>query len=286
MTILKLDETNLSTLWKSPYVLASLLALVLAAFSFSSAVDPTQAAFYWLGNVSFMLTFFAFWQRSLIKLRILAAISLVIGLVYNTYVHLNMPEGQNLWLVLFWMVVFLGVNIYRSWSAISASIERSLSAAQRPIQAVAFPESHSADWVALMGIATSTTYEKGATVIDLGDSTPALMILSVGTAEEQTPGDEPVGRSVGTMWGELTWAMGAECYNESPCRIVVTSQHATVLELPYEALSKLTDNNPRLRLAILDGIVRDQARKKTRPRLDYAVLNTEADFSEIKLMAA
>lgn len=289
MTTITRTAGSLFSPARSTLLLPLLLAAGLGAFSFSSSADSTQAIFYWLGHIAFMLAFYSFWQRSLFKLRVLAVASLLFGLVYNTYVHLHMPTGQSLWPVLMWMGIFLAVNVYRSLADLSYAVERNISAAQRPVQAAAFPEIHSADWLALMEVATSSTYEKGATVIEIGASTPSLMILSVGGAEEQNVGGEPVPRAIGTMWGELTWAMGPECYNESPCRVVVTSQHATVIELPYVALTKLTCENPRLRMAILDGIVRDQARKNSRLRLDFDVLtkdDSKADFSLITFIPA
>ena len=56
---------------------------------------PLERAIEIIGNGSFAATFISYAQSDIIRLRLIAIASLCMGLIYNTYVHLHMPEGQG-----------------------------------------------------------------------------------------------------------------------------------------------------------------------------------------------
>ena len=86
-----------------------------------------------LGNLSFALTAFSYAQKNVIKLRLIAILATTIGLVYNSIVHLRMPDGQNLWPVLFWLGVLWIQNIALVIWAIRNEMEMPLSPRQRSL---------------------------------------------------------------------------------------------------------------------------------------------------------
>lgn len=237
---------------------AGLTLLTLGATALSM---PTQDFFYLLGHLSFVITFLAYAQSNLIRLRLIAVCSLVVGLVYNTYVHINMPEGQNLWPVLLWMGVFLVQNIVNSVREVNRSLEISVPAHERLIQASAFPRMHSRDWMAMSAAAKKSVLPKGHVVLATGAATHQLQMLVMGTALEQRSDQVPLRRRMGALWGELTWVLGGEMFNSSPCDVLITSEDAEVWEWEYSVLDQLCKGNDRLAVALKDGFVRSASFK-------------------------
>lgn len=70
-------------------------AIALCA-GFALVVLPIDKSVELIGNASFAATFLSYAQSDIIRLRLIAIASLCMGLIYNTYVHLQMPEGQGI----------------------------------------------------------------------------------------------------------------------------------------------------------------------------------------------
>lgn len=237
-------------------VAAGLLILGAAALAL-----PRQEFFYLLGHLSFVITFLAYAQSDLIRLRLIAVASLIVGLIYNTYVHVNMPEGQNLWPVLLWMGVFLVQNIINSVREVNRSLEIPVPAHERLIHASAFPRMHSRDWASLSASAKVHAVTRGHVLLASGAPTNSLQMLVMGAAVEQRTDQESLRRRMGALWGELTWVLGEEMFNASPCEVKVTSDTAVVWEWEYSKLNELCKNNDRLAIALKDGFVRSASFK-------------------------
>lgn len=239
----------------------SIAGLTLLLLGAAAVTMPTQEFFYLLGHLSFVITFLAYAQSNLIRLRLIAVCSLVVGLIYNTYVHMNMPEGQNLWPVLLWMGVFLVQNVVNSVREVNRSLEIAVPAHERLIQASAFPRMHSRDWMAMSAAAKKSLLPKGHVVLATGAATHSLQMLVMGTALEQRSDQVPLRRRMGALWGELTWVLGEEMFNCSPCEVLVTSEDAEVWEWDYSVLDRLCKGNDRLSIALKDGFVRSASFK-------------------------
>ena len=234
--------------------LVGTLALVSGA---ALVVLPIDKSIELIGNASFAATFLSYAQSDIIRLRLIAIASLCMGLVYNTYVHLQMPEGQGIALVIFWLGVFLVQNVAKAVREVSQSIEASLDPELRQLLAASFPSMHSKDWLQLMQAAHRREAQKQEVLLDAGASTTTLMLLASGSAvETRIDGLPPLVRQPGTFWGELTWSLGRERYNKSPCAVTVTSETAHILEWSYDELDALTRDNPRMLAALRDGFLR------------------------------
>lgn len=239
----------------------SIVGIALLVLGATAVGMPTQDFFYLLGHLSFVITFLAYAQSNLIRLRLIAVCSLVVGLVYNTYVHMNMPDGQNLWPVLLWMGVFLVQNIVNSVREVNRSLEIAVPAHERLIQASAFPRMHSRDWMAMSAAAKKSLLPKGHVVLATGAATYSLQMLVMGTALEQRSDQVPLRRRMGALWGELTWVLGEEMFNSSPCEVLITSEDAEAWEWDYTVLDRLCKGNDRLSIALKDGFVRSASFK-------------------------
>lgn len=230
--------------------------LVSFALIYSWVTQTQQFFFAVLGHVSFLITFLSFAQTSIILLRIISVVALSVGLVYNTYVHVHMPPGQNIWPVLIWMGVFWIQNIIMTIRSIINGHEVALNPNDRMLAVKTFPKIHSRDWLALRKLATVAAFSKGQMILQVGDATTKLMILSAGRVDEERSDIPVTHRGEGTIFGEITLVMGADQYNASPCRVVVTSETAQILCWDYALLENLAVQNPRLWAAMLDGFMR------------------------------
>ena len=130
-----------------PQRFSALAALVTSVLIVTWLTQSTPVFFAVLGHVSFLITFLSFAQKSIVLLRIISVIALSVGLVYNTYVHNNMPPGQDLWPVLIWMGIFWLQNIGMTIQAIVNGQEVALEPMLRLLAVKTFPRMHSRDWL-------------------------------------------------------------------------------------------------------------------------------------------
>lgn len=229
---------------------ATALAVALVAL-------PLERAVQIVGNASFAATFLSFAQSDILKLRLLAIASLIMGLIYNTNIHLNMPQGQGIALVLFWLALFLTQNLYMAGRELAQSIEVPMAPDERLLASTAFPTMHSRDWQILASACTKRTLPFGASLLCAGGQTDSIMLLAYGQADEvRSDGLPTLERHAGTFWGELTWTLGKGAFNQSPCEVMVTSPSAEIWEWSYERLNRLTARNPRMLAALRDGFLR------------------------------
>ena len=206
-----------------------------------------------LGNVSFAITFLSYAQKHVVKLRLLAILATTVGLVYNTIVHIQMPDGMNLWPVLFWLSIFWVQNIYLVVIAIREEMEQSMRPKLRELMVSSFPEMHSRDWLKLLARAELIEVQPGEYILRRGEATEGLMIAASGKFLEERPGKStPCG--IGRLWGELTYVSGRDEYNASPCDVTAVTQ-ATYYRIPYGTLQAVASTD-RMRYAIYEGIVR------------------------------
>ena len=171
--------------------------------------------------------------------------------------HLQLPEGQGIALVIFWLSVFLMQNIFKALSEVSQSIEAPLDAGERQLMVAGFPTMHSKDWELLAKHAQKWSLSKGEVILNAGDETTTLLLLAAGKAMETRMDSIPsLVRQPGTFWGELTWTLGKGRFDKSPCSVVVTSESAQLWHWDYETLDELTRKNPRMLASLRDGFLR------------------------------
>jgi hypothetical protein len=234
-----------------------IVALTTAGVVIILSILPAEQSINIIGNASFAASFLSYAQSEIIKLRLIAIASLCMGLIYNTYTHLQMPEGQGIALVIFWLALFLIQNIYKALVEVSQSIEARVDAAERQLLVAGFPAMHSKDWQSLAKNAKRRNLAKGDAILKAGDSTTSLMLLASGHAcERRVDGLPSLVRRPGTFWGELTWSLGASRFDKSPCEVLITSETADLWEWDYATLDGLTQKNARLLAALRDGFLR------------------------------
>lgn len=213
-----------------------------------------------LGHISFALTFASYAQRDIIRLRLIAVASLVLGLAYNLWINAQMPGEDNIWLVIGWLSIFLVQNVYFLVTAIREGLETSLPHEMRELMVQSFPMMHSRDWQTLIAKATIKRYCKGAQILGKGEPTSALQLIVEGVAQE-TRCDQSRECGRGTLWGELTYVMGKDYFNASPVSIRASSANVTVYEWDYDKLKDLATKSLRLQAALQHGFVHSAGMK-------------------------
>lgn len=209
------------------------------------------------GHLAFGLSACAYSMKKIVWLRAFALASLSLSLYYN----LTLPSGV-LWLVVFWLCVFLAINVFRITSEIINSLEASVSPSMKRVLAAGFPEMHTRDWHRITKKATISRYAPGEILLDVGQQTSDFCLLIEGETAEWRPDGRKLIRSPGIFWGELTYMLGdAEFPAGSPCRITAGPRGATVMRITYPDLRALASESERLRAALAEGIVRSAGTK-------------------------
>lgn len=218
---------------------------------------------FWMpvaGHLSFALTFLSYAQTNIIRLRLVAVCSLSFGLAYNGWVNFNMPPDKDIWLVVGWLAVFFLQNLFLLLREVRDSLEVSLGSESRELLVATFPKMHSRDWALLTAKARVIQYHRSVPILKVGDSTTSLKLILTGVALE-TRNDNTRLCQRGTLWGEVTYVMGANYFNRSPVTISAHSDTLTVYEWSYELLDQLCKHNLRLSAALQHGFVHSAAVK-------------------------
>ena len=238
---------------------AVLAASVLGASSHGLPVMTTQQFFYLLGHLSFAATSLAYAQRSLARLRLIASLGLALGLLYNGYVHLHMPEGQNMFPSLFWLSVFLVQNISKSIREAMPAKHLALPANEEALRRATFPSMSAHDWAAFAALAEKSTLNAGESLLLAGEPLSSLQVLASGDVSERMSG-QAVRRTRGSLWGALPWAIGADAVSSAQRAVTATMSGTEVWSWPYAVLDQLAGQNASLANALKDGILRSACR--------------------------
>lgn len=204
------------------------------------------------GHAGFAISAIAYAMRKIVWLRAFALISLGLSLYYNLTL-----EGGVLWLVVFWLTVFIVINLVQITLDIIENIEAPVPPEMKRVLASAFPKMHSRDWIRFVKAGRVTDHRRGEMLLDIGDQTEELAILINGGTIESRQGSSSVTREAGIFWGELTFFLGQDEFRRgSPVRIEAGPLGATVLRVSYSKIQALAARNERFRAALAEGVVR------------------------------
>jgi hypothetical protein len=193
-----------------------------------------------VGHLSFGLTALSFLMRDILLLRLLAIVSGVLGLAYNYY----LPEGP-LWLVIFWLFVFLMINLVR---VVMLFLERrgvSFTDEERELYQTLFQSFAPVEFMKVMRLAKwqdSVEDELLAT-----ENTPLddLKLIFNGEVAVERQGQEIARAKDGTFIGEMSYIHGGDA-----TATVRTVRPTRYLSWPQDELRKLLKRNPTMDVAM------------------------------------
>jgi CRP-like cAMP-binding protein len=215
-----------------------------------------------IGHLSFVLSALSFLMSSILYLRLLAISSTIIGIGYNSLIAIGWPSGNpnaELWTVVFWLCVFLIINLVQSVRLLYQNTEIKLTEPERQLQSIAAPKMRSRDWKRIMDAAEVITLKHGDLLIARAAQTDKVYLLTSGTLVEVDSMGKIFTTTKGTWLGELSWALN-EQYGGSPS-MITASDTVLIRAWKYQDLAKLAQDLPT-HDALLDGFLRGVVRKR------------------------
>lgn len=215
---------------------------------------------YWalmaLGTLSFFLTGLSYAQRGMMRLRLLAVVALILGLAYNTWTHMLMPEGQNLWPSIIALSIFLVQNIWITARDLVREVEVELPPSLKEMMVKSFPGMHSRDWKDMLSLRRMITLKPGERLVGAGDLVESLYIVESGELTEKRQGHADVTRRRGDVWGEMSYVIDDPSYAAAPWDILAGDSPARVYAIPFASLRELERRSDRFAGSLRMGLCR------------------------------
>jgi hypothetical protein len=206
-----------------------------------------------IGHASFLITALSFYVRDMMVLRALAIVSGIIGLAYNYW----LPAGP-LWLVIFWLSVFIVINIARIVGIILERRSIDFNEEEAELHETVFQNFSPVEFRKLIRIGEWRYAGEGEQLTEQGQLVGGLKLLFNGEVRVERDGSE-IGRARdGAMIGEISFIQGgtatATVSATKPCRYVSWSG---------DELRRLLHRNPSMDVAMKHVFSVDLMRKLT-----------------------
>jgi hypothetical protein len=203
-----------------------------------------------VGHLSFGLTAFSFYVRDML-LRTLATASGAVGIVFNYFI-----PGGPLWLVIFWLCVFMTLNLFRIFTLLSERRRVRFSDEERELAQTVFRNFSAVEFMKLLRIAEWRAAEPGAVLAQQDAPQDELALIYNGEVSVSRSGAEVARGRDGTLIGEMSYIGGG------PANATVTVERPTrYLVWPQAALRGLLRRNPTMDVAMQSVFNVDLVRK-------------------------
>lgn len=204
-----------------------------------------------VGHLSFGLTAFSFYVRDMLLLRALATASGAVGIAYNYFI----PAGP-LWLVIFWLCVFMALNLLRIFNLLRERRRVRFSEEERELAQTVFRNFAPVEFMKLLRLAEWRTAEPGEILARQDERQDELALIYNGEVEVSRDGAEVARGRDGMLIGEMSFIQGA------PANATVTTSRPTrYLVWPQQALRALLRRNPTMDVAMQSVFNVDLVRK-------------------------
>jgi hypothetical protein len=193
-----------------------------------------------VGHLSFGLTALSFLMRDILLLRILSIVSGVLGIGYNFF----LPEGP-LWLVIFWLFVFLLINLAR---IVMLYLERrgvSFTDEERELYQTLFRNFAPVEFMKVMRLAHWRDSTEGELLATENSPLDELKLIFNGEVAVERQGHEIARAKDGTFIGEMSYIRGGDA-----TATVRTVRPTRYLSWPQDELRKLLKRNPTMDVAM------------------------------------
>lgn len=208
-----------------------------------------------VGHFSFGLSAISFAMRSLLWLRIVATVSLLLSLAYNLMVP------QVYWLVVWWIAVFIVINVAQLIILIYQNNEIQLSHKLGLIRAHSFPGMSSRAFLKLYEQANIQSFDQDTVVVEMGGATTGLSLITKGNVVETLATGENRRIVNGQFFGDLTLVQPSSLI-ASPT-LCVANKETEIAYWTYEALATLFKKNERIKSGVFQAMSYALATKHT-----------------------
>jgi len=224
-----------------------------------------------IGHLSFALGAIGWLMRDATRIRTCAVIGLALSLVFNGIMWMRADPSSDLRsgisVVLFWVSVNFLVNIWMLARHLYTRRHRIHSIQDRAIFAKAFPRMTESDAAILSKMAIRSKYLPGTTILTKGGSVRSVILLADGVARTNYEGDDSRLCHAATIWGDLTYTLGKESFNRSPCDIQAATEVITY-EWSHSTLRSLAKYYPSIEASMLAGFILSQAKSQFKKQFE------------------
>jgi CRP-like cAMP-binding protein len=211
-----------------------------------------------VGHLSFAVTAASLAMRDMLLLRFLGVVSGLLGISYNYFL-----PGGPLWLVIFWLVIFSLIHLWRIYGIFSERRAVRFSEEERELHSTIFRGFDTVEFMRLLNIAERKSFSKGYQILDENISSNNLFVIVEGKALVKRKDLAIAELGPGSVIGEISFLNGgrttAAVYAETQLRC---------LSFTHEKLTDLFNRYPVMRLSMNSLISADLAVKLTAQTMD------------------
>jgi hypothetical protein len=203
------------------------------------------------GHAAFALIMLSYLVRDLFWLRCLSIIASLAGIAYNYFV-----PASPLWLVIWWNVAFVGVNLIQLELMRREKRGVRLTEEEQELYENLFHRFTPVEFMRLLKCGTWLSAEAGAILAEQGKPVPDLKLISTGRASVEADGKIIASLGAGQFIGEMSLITG----------VLATATVRAVEPIRYlscvkENLEKLLTRYPGMRSAFHSVVSADLTRK-------------------------
>lgn len=204
-----------------------------------------------IGHLSFGLTAFSFYVRDMLLLRALAAAAGLVGIAYNYFV-----PGGPLWLVIFWLCVFVALNLLRIAHLLRERRRVHFTDEERELAQTVFRNFSAVEFMKLLRLAEWREAEPGEVLARQDQPQSELALIYNGEVRVERDGAEVARGRDGMLIGEMSYIRGGAAN-----ATVTTERPTRYLVWPQRALRALLRRNPTMDVAMQSVFNVDLVRK-------------------------
>ena len=204
-----------------------------------------------LGHLSFFASATSFLMKDIIFLRILAIVSSVLGIIYNYWV-----TTEPLWLVIFWLSLFLIINLLQIARLIRDNTGISLSDEEQFIHEILFSSFSTFEFKKLVHAAEWKESNPGDVLALEGKELNELKFIYAGEVGVYKENRELTKLRDGALIGELSYLQ-----DTSASATVITIQKTKYLCWEKTKLRNLLSKNPTMNISMMAAMNSDLIQK-------------------------
>ena len=204
-----------------------------------------------LGHLSFFASATSFLMKDIIFLRILAIVSSVLGIIYNYWV-----TTEPLWLVIFWLSLFLIINLLQIARLIRDNTGISLSDEEQFIHEILFSSFSTFEFKKLVHAAEWKESNPGDVLALEGKELNELKFIYAGEVGVYKENRELTKLRDGALIGELSYLQGTNA-----SATVIAIQKTKYLCWEKTKLRNLLSKNPTMNISMMAAMNSDLIQK-------------------------
>ena len=203
------------------------------------------------GHLASILTMVAYLLKDILWLRLLTILSCFAGIAFNYFV-----PATPLWSVIYWNLLFATINIVQILIIIRERTGIHFSEEEKELHDTLFQNFAPFEFMKLMRVGKWLQAKQGEILATEQKPLDSVMLIYNGSVSVESNGKELARLKDGNFIGEVSFIAGG-----SATATVRALQPTRYIAWPKEAISRLLNRNPSMRIA-MQGILSTDLTKK------------------------